>query len=111
MKTTDAFSPGKTLNGTILGHMNDITKCHRNFISNIFLLCLSMGGRFNSLQMGREGEYCEHAHRNNFEKGFDVLKFNKELIKQNTSRQQYIGKYFFMSSPPSLNQSASAPTR
>jgi hypothetical protein len=45
-----------------------------------------MGGRYNSLQMEREGDYSEHAYRNNFEKGFDVLKFNKELIKQNTSR-------------------------
>lgn len=85
MKTTDAFTRGKTLIGTILGKMNDITKCQHNFISNIFLLCLSMGGRFNFLQMGREGEYSEQTYRNNYEKGFDFLKFNKELIIQNTS--------------------------
>lgn len=70
--------------------MNDITKCQRNFISNIFLLCLSMGGQFNFLQMGREGEYSEQTFRNNFEKGFAFLKFNKELIKQNTSGDMII---------------------
>lgn len=90
MKTTDAFTRGKTLIGTILEKMNEITKWESDFISNIFLLCLSMGGRFNFLQMGREGEYSEQTYRNNFEKSFDFLRFNKELIKQNTSGDMII---------------------
>jgi hypothetical protein len=65
--------------------MEQIDKWRADFISNIFLLSLSMGGRFNFLQMGREGKYNEQTYRNNFEKKFDFKRFNIELIKQYTS--------------------------
>lgn len=90
MKTTDAFTRGKILISTIIQKMEQIDKWRTDFISNIFLLSLSMGGRFNFLQMGREGKYSEQTYRNNFEKSFNFIKFNIELIKQHTSEQVII---------------------
>ncbi len=90
MKTTDAFTRGKILISTIIQKMNQIGKWRAEFISNILLLSLSIGGRFNFLQMGREGKYNEQTYRNNFEKDFDFKRFNIELIKQYSSGQVII---------------------
>ena len=90
MKPTDAFTRGKNLISTIIRKMDQIDKWRANFISNILLLSLSMGGRFNFMQMGREGNYNEQTYRNNFEKSFDFKRFNIELIKQHTSEQVII---------------------
>jgi len=86
MKTTDAFTRGQDLIDTILQKMGQIKKWQGKFVSKILLLCLSMGGRFNFMQMGREGNYNEQTYRNNFEKSFDFLKFNIELVKNHTSK-------------------------
>ncbi|HHH53891.1 MAG TPA: hypothetical protein ENK91_09550 [Bacteroidetes bacterium] len=86
MKTTDAFTRGQYLIDTILLKMGQIKKWQGEFVSKIILLSLSMGGRFNFMQMGREGDYNEQTYRNNFEKPFDFLKFNTELVKHHTSK-------------------------
>lgn len=90
MKPTDAFTRGKNLISTIIRKMEQIDKWRADFISNILLLSMSMGGRFNFMQMGREGNYNEQTYRNNFEKRFDFKRFNIELIKQHTSEQVII---------------------
>ena len=90
MKTTDAFTRGQDLISTILEKMGEITKWQRDFISRIFLLCIGMEGRFNFLQMGREGEYHEQTYRNNFEKGFDFITFNSHLLDEISSGELII---------------------
>ena len=90
MKTTDAFTSGKTLISTIFGKMSEINKWKTDFISEILLLCIGIGGRFNFMQMGREGKYNEQTYRNNFEKGFDFARFNIEMIKQHSSSKLII---------------------
>jgi len=44
-----------------------------------FVLFLSIRGRINFLQLGRHGKYKEQRYRQQFEKSFDFLTFNKEL--------------------------------
>lgn len=85
MKTTDAFTRGQDLIDTILRKMHNINKWQQGFMEHIFILCLSMGGRFNFLQMGREGQYHEQSYRNNFSKYFDFLRFNIELVNSKSS--------------------------
>ena len=47
METKDAFTRGQNLISAILQKMERINKWQKEFISKIFLLSLSMGGRFN----------------------------------------------------------------
>ena len=51
-------------------------------MKHIFLQPLTMHGRFNFMQMGREGIYNEQTYRNNFEKDFDYLAFNISLVQR-----------------------------
>ena len=99
MKTTEAFTRGKNLIGSILHKMSDIDKWQFNFMNHIFLMCLSMQGRFNFQQMSREGDFHEQTYRNNFGKQFDFMKFNIELVERVCSDEtiiafdpSYIGK-------------------
>jgi len=91
MITTDAFTRGKNLIEAILLKMDRISKWERKFMNQIFMLCLSMGGRFNFLQMGREGDYHEQTYRNNFSKSFDFLRFNLHLVNNQCSKDIIIG--------------------
>lgn len=50
-----------------------------------FLLYLSIKGRINFLQLKRYGEYTEQRYRQQFEKPFDFLSFNSELVKEQGS--------------------------
>ena len=79
--SADAFTRGKRLLKTIVKKMPRINKWQRKFLSEIFLLCLGLNGRFNFLQMGREGNYHEQTYRNQFSKPFDFMQMNKEMIK------------------------------
>ncbi len=63
--------------------MGEITKWQRGFISRILLLNIGIEGRFNFLQMEREGEYHEQTYRKNLEKGFEFITFNSHLIDRN----------------------------
>lgn len=61
--------------------MQGISKWQKGFLEEVFLLYLSMSGRVNFLQMGRQGKYHEQTYRNQFSKSFDFMRMNKELIK------------------------------
>ncbi len=63
----------------------NINKPQRFFFIEIMLLFLSIKGRFNFLQFGRYGKYTEQRYRQQFEKQFDFLKFNKELVLSHAS--------------------------
>lgn len=70
----------------ILNKMKGVNKWQRDFILEVFGLLLSIKGRINFLQLDRYGNYGEQHYRNQFEKRFDFLGFNKELVDQHAGK-------------------------
>ncbi len=58
-------------------------KAREKFMVNIFILFMGLGGRYNFTNMLRYGDYSEQTYRNNFDKPFNFMAFNKELIFKN----------------------------
>lgn len=85
MFNTDAFLKSEALIKAIIEKMPQENKSRDEFICRIFILFIGMRGRYNFLNMGRQGEYTEQTYRNNFEKEFDFLKFNELLIRSSCS--------------------------
>lgn len=75
----------KKLITSILNKMPAINKWRHNFLVETFTLFLSIKGRINFLQLERHGKYKEQSCRQQFEKPFDFLSFNLELIKEHGS--------------------------
>lgn len=69
----------------ILNNIPSITKWRQTFLLETFMLFLSIKGRINFLQLGRYGKYTEQRYRQQFEKEFDFLSFNKEVVKSHGS--------------------------
>ena len=65
--------------------MHGINKWQYVFILEVYLLFLSIKGKLNFLQICRYGKHIEQRYRMQFEKYFDHLEFNKELVIQNGS--------------------------
>jgi hypothetical protein len=80
--------------------MGGIGQWQSNFLQEIFLLCPGIRGRFNFLQMGREGNSHEQMFRNQFTKTFSFLKFNVELVKSQGS-----GSYILVFDPSYIRKS------
>ena len=74
-----------TFTATILGKIPEMGLVKRNFITHILGLYLSLGGRYNFLNMSSYGTYKEQSYRRNFEKEFCFKSFNKTLIKSHCS--------------------------
>ena len=70
----------------ILNKMKTINKWQYDFLVEVFVLFISIKGRLNFLQLGRYGNFSEQHYRNQFNKPFDFLSFNKELIKAHGSK-------------------------
>jgi len=62
--------------------MQGVNKWQYNFMLEIFGLFLSIKGRLNFLQFSRYSTHNEQRYRNQFNKSFDFLSFNKELISE-----------------------------
>ena len=62
-----------------------LNKSRKDFIISVLWHILSIKGRINFLQLGRFSPLCEQTYRNQFEKEFDFLSFNKLLIDQTVS--------------------------
>ncbi len=60
--------------------MIGLNKCRKDFFISTMSLFLSIKGRINFLQLERFSGNDEQSFRNQFEKPFDFLKFNKELV-------------------------------
>ena len=71
----------KTLTANILSKLGKIEKRQQKFLIHLFWLIISMRGRINFVQFGRYSHYNESTFRNNFDKPFDFLGFNQELIQ------------------------------
>jgi hypothetical protein len=65
--------------------MKNFNVQRNNFMTHLFSLFLSIKGRINFLQFERFGKFDEQTYRNNFEKEFAFLEFNKNIIKEHCS--------------------------
>jgi hypothetical protein len=81
----DAFNKSEALIGAIIRKMSGLNKARKNFLITLFMLYLGLRGKYNFLNMSRYGEYGEQTYRNQFEKKFDFIEFNTELIKSHCS--------------------------
>jgi hypothetical protein len=79
----------------VLNKMVVLNKCRKDFFISTMSLFLSIKGRINFLQLERFSDIDEQSFRNQFEKPFDFLKFNKELVLEHGSR------YFTIAFDPS----------
>lgn len=77
----------KTITSAILSKMSKIAKPERKFMLHIFVLLLSLRGRFNFLNLARYGKYNEKTYRKNFEKAFSFSAFNHTLIEEHCSKE------------------------
>ncbi len=93
----------KTYNDLIINILNklpNINKRRKDFLVEIFALLLSIKGRINFLQLSRYGNYKEQRYRQQFEKRFNFLEFNKQLVLSTGS-----GKYAIAFDPSYINKS------
>jgi hypothetical protein len=84
----------------MLDKLPKINQWRRDFLIETFILFLSIRGRINFLQLGRYGKYKEQRYRQQFEKSFDFLAFNKELTLSQGS-----GKYVIAFDPSYISKS------
>jgi len=91
MITQDAFTIGKIAIKTVISKMTGLSMSQSKFIVRILLLFLCIRGRHNFLQMSREGSLNEKSYRAQFDKKFDWLTFNIELVKEHSSRDIILG--------------------
>jgi len=90
----------KNLIISMLDKLPNINQWRKDFLIETFILFLSIRGRINFLQLGRYGKYKEQRYRQQFEKSFDFLAFNKELTLSQGS-----GKYVIAFDPSFINKS------
>jgi hypothetical protein len=69
----------KALIDNTLDNISVFSKCRKAFICEVLVLFLSIKGRVNFLQLARFGKFKEQRYRQQFEKSFNFLEFNKEL--------------------------------
>lgn len=69
----------------ILNKMSKVNKWQYNFLPKVLILFLSIKGKINFLQLERYSDSHEQHYRNQFEKEFDFLKFNINLVQEHAS--------------------------
>jgi hypothetical protein len=79
--------PYKALISNVIDKLSNINQWRRNFLIETLILFMSIRGRINFLQLARYGKHKEQRYRQQFEKPFDFLAFNKELtLSQGSGR-------------------------
>jgi len=90
----------KTLIINTLNKISVLNKCRKDFLCEALILFLCIKGRINFLQLARFGKFKEQRYRQQFEKPFAFLDFNKELALSHG------GKRFVIAFDPSyINKS------
>jgi hypothetical protein len=84
----------------VLVKLSDINQWRKDFLVETFILFLSIRGRINFLQLARYGLHKEQRYRQQFEKPFDFLTFNKELTLSHGS-----GRYVIAFDPSYISKS------
>lgn len=77
--TTRGYNNYNSLIIITLNKISVFNKCRKDFFCEVVILLLSIKGRVNFLQFGRYGNFKEQRYRQQFEKPFPWLDFNKEL--------------------------------
>jgi hypothetical protein len=77
-----------TIIAAIIEQMPEIGKWQRNFLQHLFMLWLSMRGRYNFLNLSRYGEKNEATYRHQFSRLIDWVQLNSILIKKYTSKDR-----------------------
>jgi len=93
----------KSYNTLIMSNLNKISKLNKyrkDFIVEVFILFMSIKGRINFLQLSRYGKYGEQRYRQQFEKQFDFLEFNKNITLSSGG-----GRYAIAFDPSYINKS------
>ena len=98
--TTREHKSYKSLIISMLDKLPKINQWRRDFLIETFILFLSIRGRINFLQLARYGKYKEQRYRQQFEKSFDFLTFNKELTLSQGS-----GRYAIAFDPSYISKS------
>ena len=75
----------------VISKMEGLNKFRKSFVIQTIYLFLSIKGKINFLQLERFGDSDEQTFRNHFDKPFDFLKFNLELVKEHGSGHYTIG--------------------
>jgi hypothetical protein len=75
----------------VISKMESLNKIRKSFVLHTVYLFLAIKGKINFLQLERFGESDEQTFRNHFDKPFDFLKFNSELVKEHGSGHYTIG--------------------
>jgi hypothetical protein len=98
--TTRGYNNYNSLIIRTLNKISAFNKCRKDFFCEVVILLLSIKGRVNFLQLGRFGNFKEQRYRQQFEKPFPWLDFNKELTLSHG------GKRFVIAFDPSyINKS------
>ena len=98
--TTRGYNKYNSLIIITLNKISVFNKCRKDFFCEVIILLLSIKGRVNFLQLGRFGNFKEQRYRQQFEKPFPFLDFNKELTLSHG------GKRFVIAFDPSyINKS------
>lgn len=85
--TTREQKPYKLLISSMIDKLPNINQWRRAFLIETLILFMSIRGRINFLQLARYGKHKEQRYRQQFEKPFDFLAFNKELtLSQGSGR-------------------------
>ena len=90
----------KDLISNMLTKLPRINQWRQDFLIETFVLFMSIRGRINFLQLARYGKYKEQRYRQQFEKSFDFLAFNKELTLSQGS-----GRYAIAFDPSYISKS------
>jgi len=80
----------KTLLEKIVNKTGKLKQSRKNFIVSTLLLYLSLRGRYTFLGLSRYGEYCEQSYRNHYQKPYDWLSLNWELVKGEVSSERIL---------------------
>jgi hypothetical protein len=79
--------PYKALISSMIDKLPNINLWRRSFLIETLILFMSIRGRINFLQLARYGKHKEQRYRQQFEKPFDFLSFNKEFtLSQGSGR-------------------------
>ena len=79
--------PYNTLISNMIDKLPNISQWRRSFLIETLILFMSIRGRINFLQLARYGKHKEQRYRQQFEKPFDFLSFNKEFtLSQGSGR-------------------------
>ena len=92
--------PYKSLIINTLNKISNLNLRRKEFICETVFLFLSIKGRLNFLQLSRFGDHCEQRYRIQFEKPFDFIGFNKELVLGHGS-----GRYAIAFDPSYIDKS------